>query len=163
MTEYRELPAYAGYFIGDDGSIVGRSGRIIKANPDGNGYTQINACLPGNRRKSIKIHALVCEAFHGPAPSPLHTVAHGDGNRANNCAHNLRWATRQENERDKANHGTRLTGERHFAARLTEPIVREMRQRATAGEKYRALAQEFGVSKATARTAILGLTWGHVQ
>ncbi|WP_449411892.1 HNH endonuclease signature motif containing protein [Methylobacterium komagatae] len=48
----------------------------------------------GHRRL---VHRLVCEAFHGPAPTPEHQVAHADGTRWNARADNLRWATRTEN------------------------------------------------------------------
>ena len=48
----------------------------------------------------LKVHRLVCEAFHGPAPSPDHVVAHNDENGLNNVPDNLRWATHEENAND---------------------------------------------------------------
>jgi hypothetical protein len=49
------------------------------------------------RGKNYKIHRLVCEAFHGPAPSPASVVIHLDENALNNRPENLRWGTQKEN------------------------------------------------------------------
>jgi hypothetical protein len=45
---------------------------------------------------NLKVHRLVCEAFHGPCPPGLETL-HGDENGLNNRPENLRWGTRKEN------------------------------------------------------------------
>ena len=45
----------------------------------------------------MKIHRLVCEAFHGPAPSKRSVVLHLDENALNNNPENLRWGTQKEN------------------------------------------------------------------
>ena len=44
-----------------------------------------------------KVHRLVCEAFHGPAPFPRAVVIHLDEDALNNAADNLRWGTQKEN------------------------------------------------------------------
>ncbi len=46
---------------------------------------------------NIKVHRAVCEAFHGPAPSPNSVVLHLDENALNNRPENLRWGTQKEN------------------------------------------------------------------
>ena len=46
---------------------------------------------------SIRVHQVVCTAFHGPAPMPEMVVDHIDTNRCNNRPENLRWLTRLEN------------------------------------------------------------------
>ena len=49
------------------------------------------------RGKVYKIHRLVCEAFHGPAPEGRPIVLHLDEDAMNNAPSNLRWGTQKEN------------------------------------------------------------------
>jgi hypothetical protein len=49
------------------------------------------------RGKNYKIHRLVCEAFHGPAPHEKPIVIHLDEDATNNRPDNLRWGTQKEN------------------------------------------------------------------
>jgi hypothetical protein len=46
---------------------------------------------------NMKIHRIVCEAFHGPAPFERAVVIHIDENALNNRSENLRWGTQKEN------------------------------------------------------------------
>tara|TARA_R110000787_G_scaffold34360_1_gene89044 strand:- start:401 stop:811 length:411 start_codon:yes stop_codon:yes gene_type:complete len=47
--------------------------------------------------KTYKVHRLIAEAFHGPAPFPDAVVMHLDENAANNRPTNLKWGTQKEN------------------------------------------------------------------
>jgi hypothetical protein len=49
------------------------------------------------RKVSLKIHRLVCEAFHGPPPFGHAVALHLDENSANNRGGNLQWGTQKEN------------------------------------------------------------------
>lgn len=49
------------------------------------------------RGKNYKVHRLICEAFHGPAPSGKTVCMHIDENAANNRPANLAWGTQKEN------------------------------------------------------------------
>ncbi len=49
-----------------------------------------------HRRKSYKVHRLVCEAFHG-TPEEGMEVLHRNECSIDNRASNLRWGTRKEN------------------------------------------------------------------
>lgn len=125
-------PAYA----------VSNLGRVKRVTPGGNvrterlrklritpaGYVQLSLYTDG-QPKTFLVHRLVCEAFHGPAPSYAHEVAHGDGCASNNRADNLRWATPSENQADKRMHGTvpDFRGERSARAKVTDAIVQEIR------------------------------------
>ena len=53
----------------------------------------------GEKRTCVTVHRLVAEAFIGPRPAGL-DVAHGDNDKTNNRAENLRYATRSENMAD---------------------------------------------------------------
>lgn len=46
---------------------------------------------------NMKIHRLVCEAFHGKAPATKSVVIHLDEDATNNRPENLRWGTQKEN------------------------------------------------------------------
>lgn len=46
---------------------------------------------------NVKIHRLVCEAFHGPAPFEGAVVIHIDEDAHNNRPANLKWGTQKEN------------------------------------------------------------------
>ena len=46
---------------------------------------------------NMKVHRLVCEAFHGPAPFAGAVVIHLDEDATNNRPENLRWGTQKEN------------------------------------------------------------------
>jgi len=46
---------------------------------------------------NMKIHRIVCEAFHGLAPFDRAVVLHLDENALNNKPENLRWGTQKEN------------------------------------------------------------------
>lgn len=49
------------------------------------------------RGRTYKVHRLICEAFHGPAPKDRPVCMHLDENSANNRATNLSWGTQKEN------------------------------------------------------------------
>lgn len=75
-----------------------KTGYITKGSPNDRGYYR--ACIWNNDTKSktdVKVHRMVCMAFHGLPPAPSHEVGHKDDDRANNTPSNLYWTTRQEN------------------------------------------------------------------
>lgn len=47
--------------------------------------------------KTYRVHRLVCEAFHGQAPTDSPVCMHLDENAANNRPSNLVWGTQKEN------------------------------------------------------------------
>lgn len=122
--------------------------RVLRENVI-SGYLEV-MLKGGGRRKMCRVHMLVCSAFHGDKPTPLHEVAHGDGTRKNNRADNLRWATRTDNHLDKRLHGTAkkspLSGE-------TISNIRAMRAE---GQQYGPIAAAHKISKATACRVCVG-------
>ena len=48
------------------------------------------------RGKTLKVHRLVCLAFHGLPPAGRGDVLHRNGDTLQNAESNLRWATRSE-------------------------------------------------------------------
>lgn len=53
--------------------------------------------LANRRLGNLKIHRLVCEAFHGAPPFKRAVVLHLDEDATNNRPENLRWGTQKEN------------------------------------------------------------------
>lgn len=123
--------------------------RVLKGYHMRQGYLQVNL-RDGKATKATLVHRLVAEAFlSNPENKPY--VAHNDGIPHNNRADNLRWATQAENMADTITHGTRVQGEGHFAAKLSESDVLDIRSRFTRESKgtrsnARELAVEYGVS-----------------
>jgi hypothetical protein len=113
MTEWRPLARLPHHEVSECGEVrrtvtvrMHTAGTIIKPEITHRGYARYRIMSVG-RKISAYAHRLVCEAWHGPQPSPTHQVAHGDGTKLNNHHSNLRWATPVENEADKIIHGTR--------------------------------------------------------
>lgn len=77
-----------------------RTGQLISPVTDKDGYKYFTV-----RRKSWKVHRVICETFHGPPPSRLHVVRHLNGNPSDNRPDNLKWGTRKENAQDLKDHG----------------------------------------------------------
>lgn len=164
LETWRPAPGFPDYLVSDEGRVMRatgaannftRPGRIIKTAIEKNGYERVNLYGPDGIKR-VCVHALVCEAFHGPKPTPAHEVAHGDGNKANNRPDNLRWATRSENHADKHRHGTAQTGEANGNSRLTAEEVRAIRiARGTQCQ----IAAAFGVSQATVSRIRRGDGW----
>lgn len=105
-----------------------RAGKIIKPRPltKRAGYMLVTLTHEG-RRWHARVCRLVCEAFHGPPPTPRHEAAHLDGVNTNDTPGNLAWKTKAENEADKVGHGTRARGERMGNAVLSDDRVRAIR------------------------------------
>lgn len=135
-------------------------GRILSASLC-QGYPRVVLHQTGQRpARQVFVHQLVCESFHGPAPTKAHEVAHKDGNRMNCRAENLRWSTHRENEADKRRHGTNPAGERHGGAKLDWKKVRAIRALSGSHEK---IAADFGVSRRTVGRILSGQLWREAE
>jgi hypothetical protein len=164
--EWRPLREYPHlYEVSSLGRIRGKkSGRILSPWKQAPGkkhrgsYLRVTLTVHGRPVKRT-LHVVVCEAFHGPRPSPEHECLHKDGNDMNPTASNLRWGTRAENTADKRAHGTLLRGSRMPNAKLDERKVKTIRR---SKKPPGALARALGVDRSTVRNARLGRTWGHV-
>jgi hypothetical protein len=111
--------------------------------------------------KTRYAHVAACERWHGPRPEGME-VAHSCGNPSCWAGEHLRWATHQENLLDRRRHQTMMEGEGHYAAKVTEDNVREIRDRAANGEVQAVMAREFGVSQVAIHNIIKHKSWKHV-
>ncbi len=106
---WRDVPSVPGILVSSEGRVMHVPHR--ERMPNGNGTRSyggrpvfgvwnkadarfIIIIIDG---KIYKVHRLIAEAFHGPAPFDGAVVMHLDENAANNRASNLRWGTQKEN------------------------------------------------------------------
>lgn len=111
------------------------------------------------KKRTFKVHRLVCEAFNGPSPSPDAIVAHRDDVPSNNLHTNLRWTDHQGNTDDRKRLGTILKGEAVPSAKLTDDDVRSIRRSRLSIPK---LAKKHGVNAETIRRIKRRISWGHL-
>jgi hypothetical protein len=176
MIEYREIPGWPGYFVGDDGSVwcerqKGPGGkrvprRRVKLTRFENGYMMVKLCAIQNgkgRTIQASVHRLVLLAFRGPCPEGMEACHFPDRDKENNRLTNLRWDTKKANSADSVLHGTARYGSKVHNAKLTEEKVRDVLLRLRFGESPLALAKEYGVSDGTIHFIKNGTTWRHVS
>lgn len=83
------------YKINKDGFVLSLlNNKVLKSRPDKDGYMLLNL-YKDKRQYCVKVHRLV--ASHFLSGEPKETVNHKDGDKRNNAAENLEWATRGEN------------------------------------------------------------------
>ena len=87
--------------------------RILKPGMDRGGYLLVTLCA-GGKQKTLKVHRLVCQAFHKNHENKP-CVNHIDEDKTNNAASNLEWCTYEENN----NHGTH---NERMAKTLNKPV-----------------------------------------
>src|SRR4051812_19574137 len=106
-VEFRQIPGYAGYRAGCDGTVwschkrggaggLGETWRQLRP-AFHKRHGRFNYCVRVERRKVTRRAAyLVALAFHGPRPAGLE-IRHLDGDRTNDRPDNLAYGTHQEN------------------------------------------------------------------
>lgn len=149
-----------GITVFEDGTIIGKRGKPLKASPNSDGYPSFDAWGANGKWVKFAVHRVVCEAFHGPRPFPKAEVRHLNGIKTDNRASNLKWGTHAENMADKKLHGTDAAGERSGTTKLTWEQVREIRTRyVSGGPRREELAIEYGLPFGTLCALLTGKTW----
>lgn len=141
---YQTIPSAPDYEAGSDGSIRRATPapgtapkRHVRLHATKKGYLRVSLRVDGAPR-TFAAHRLTCEAFHGPPPRGAH-VNHRNGDKRDNRAENLEWATPTENARHAAENG--IAG-----GKLTPRGVRAIRRLAASGVPQCDLARAFDVS-----------------
>ena len=103
--EWRDVVGYEGlYQVSDQGRVKSfkwNKERFLKPSMDKDGYLLVTLCA-GGKRKTLKVHRLVCEVFH-ENPDNKPQVNHINEIKTDNRASNLEWCTCKQN----VNHGSR--------------------------------------------------------
>lgn len=156
MIEWRDIPTCPGLQASNDGQI--RRGQFVyRGVLDSYGYVVVKLPRP---RRMAKVHRLVCEAFHGPAPAEKPLALHRDGVRSNNVPDNLKWGNDLDNHKDRIAHGNFCHGRHNGRALLTEGDVVQIRR---SKETAASLARTYGVSDTHIFRIRNNISWKHVE
>ncbi|MFA5381835.1 MAG: NUMOD4 motif-containing HNH endonuclease [Candidatus Micrarchaeia archaeon] len=161
---WKPIPDFPDYQVSSFGRILSRRpwghgarhSRIINGSVTFQGYREVSLYYSNGRRR-VHVHVLVCEVFYGPRPSERHEAAHWDGNKLNNRASNLRWATHEENTQDKVRQGIEWAPHR----KLSEKEVIDIRARLQNKKKgdMTNIAKELGLNRQTIENIYHRRTW----
>jgi hypothetical protein len=167
-----KLKIYNGkYLISDDGRVFSiyfknrhlnferKEPKQLKTCIGSNGYEYTTVCFDGVK-KTIFIHQMVCKLFvNGYFDGAI--TCHIDGNRLNNSAKNLKWATYKENQADRIIHGTDHRGSKNVLSKLTEAQVFNI-HKLSKKQTGAAIAKQYGVCRDTVYAILKGKNWKHV-
>lgn len=170
-VEYRLVPGFEGYAVGDDGSVWSRiranrwHGHIpmewhkLKPNLHTNGYPFVWITNIGRKRKRGFVHILVLTAFRGQCPAGMEARHYPDRSTTNCRLKNLSWASSQTNQLDRIEHGTHIRGNRHHGRVIDESQARQIKHLLKLGARQCDLASQFGVKKWIIQAIKCGRTW----
>lgn len=173
QEEWRSIEGFPGYKVSNLGQILSHRkgdlfGHILKPSRGSRSKRALVTLYVDQKPFYRLVARLVCEAFHGK-PQKGQQAAHLDGDIFNDTAANLKWKWPIENAADREAHGTLQRGEVHYAAKLSEVQVREIRRAyqvaKNAGRPYgtvTGMAKQFNVSLGTIEDIIYGRKWRHV-
>lgn len=97
------VPLFDGKYYAHRGGEILTGLRPLKVEHSLQGYETVRMVVGGKPRRA-NVHGIICRAFNGPRPSPIHYVLHRDGSRTNNLAENLYWGTARMNAADRWAH-----------------------------------------------------------
>lgn len=157
------------YKIGNKGTIIGSSGKILSQREDEDGYMRVTVGSNQNRTV-IRVHRLVALAHvHNPNPQDFNEVNHLDYNRKNNDCENLEWCSHIDNLKHSAENintatSTRQKGEGNIKAKMTAKVVTELRD--LYNNKIftiKELANIYNSKWSTVNNIVKRLTWKHIK
>lgn len=103
MDQWVKTPNNPNYIVSNTGKIRREGSDRDHSVRDRKGYLSVDL-YENSKRKTERVHRLVAEAFV-PNPDNKPYVNHKDGNKYNNNASNLEWATSKENCRHAWDNG----------------------------------------------------------
>lgn len=151
MLNFKLIPNCENYYAGSDGNIYSNFGKGYKKlvpNIQTNGkYFYLSVIMYG-KRKSERVHRLVCFAFHGLPKNKKMTCSHLNGNWRDNRPENLKWETLKDNLAKRKEHGTDDIGFKNSRAKITENELKEIRNLLKEGIlTHKEIGKQFGVNR----------------
>jgi len=121
--------------------------RILRPFLTKRGYEVVSICAAGKATKYL-VHRLIAESFI-PEVDQNKWVNHKDGVKTNNKPENLEWMTPAQNIQHAYDSGLNKAhrGEKHFAAKLSDAQVSEIRVLLSEGMFYSQIAKLYGVTE----------------
>ena len=114
------------------------------------------------KSKNLTIHRLVAIAFVSNNKK-LSTVNHIDGNKHNNCEHNLEWCTNEYNHKHATQTGLKSKGSEISTSILNDNSVHAIKYFLNKGFTHTELSRAFNISRPTVSLISEGKTWKHVS
>lgn len=155
----RMTAAYPGWVLSQDGRIQGPSGKWLKPFPKRHGYLFVTMYKGGGSWEHIPVHTAICTAFHGPRKNGLQ-VRHLNGVNTDNRAENLAWGTGSENQADRVLHGTDHRGSKHYATRLRNQDVIQIRDLRAYGFTRVDIGAWYGITPSAVGKIASRVNWG---
>ena len=155
----RDIPGFSNYRADDLGNIYTRlpigpprhedgpyvPWRVLAQWPNPDGRLTVKVRADGvKKRQRMSAHRLIALAFFGPRPRGMQ-IAHGSNGYLDNSVGNLSYKTPAQNKADELRDGTRISGERHHASKISDLQLLELLRRVDAGERKSDLCREFGI------------------
>lgn len=130
----KEVEDFQGYKVSSDGYVIGKRKSRLKGKITWDGYEEV-ILSDGKRRRSVRSHTLITEAFFGEKPEG-YVVNHKDGDKLNNALSNLEYVTVGDNTRHAFATGLAKCKGRPVSS-LTKEEFNLMRTMRDAGSQYK--------------------------
>ena len=146
IEEWQIFPSFPNYLVSNLGNVKNKEGQLRKFCYNKQGYQRLLFSKPGHKRQWRSIASCVLETFVELRPKGF-TASHVDGNKLNNKINNLVWETLKKNIRRCKTRGTKLRGEQHHSAKLSNnqvTLIKQIRQNDKLS--HRELAKLFNIS-----------------
>ena len=160
MENWKTIKYCNNYMISDLGRVKNvkpNRERILSLSHTKDGYAKCSLYYDG-KGHTFRVNRLVAEHFI-PNPDNKPTVNHIDGNKNNNCATNLEWATLSEQMYHAYKTGLKksIQGTYHICSKLSLDDVMFIRTHYKARDKetgMKALASRFEVSESCIKRVV---------
>lgn len=159
--EWRNIPGVAGAFqVSSHGRVRRKDGSLLAGSVSR--YHFVRLPIGGGAYRKYYVHRLIAEAFIAMPSSDTCHVNHRDGDKLNNHAANLEWATQLSNNRHAYRTGLIPAGARHHWSKLGDAEVAEIRA-ARGSVTQSALAEKFGVTQQAISSVQRGKCWNTAE